>query len=108
MPGAKSASIADAAQALIKNDGQIQRLRQCWQVGAQPGRQRFLDGERRRIEQLTKLGINEFLCKPVSAKSLYDRLLSILLKPRENVKLGNYYGPRPRRPAPAPVPSGTD
>ena len=60
-------------------------------------------GERRRIVEAAKLGINEFLCKPVSAKALYDRLLSILLKPRASVKLGNYYGPAPRRPVSAPV-----
>jgi two-component system, chemotaxis family, chemotaxis protein CheY len=55
-------------------------------------------GERWRILEAAKLGVNEFLCKPVSAKSLFDRLLSILLKPRENVQLGEYYGPAPRRP----------
>jgi CheY-like chemotaxis protein len=63
-------------------------------------------GERRRIVEAAKLGINEFLCKPVSAKALYDRLLSILLKPRESVKLGNYYGPAPRRPASVPADAG--
>ena len=46
-----------------------------------------------------KLGANEFLCKPVSAKALMDRLVSILLKPRANVRIGDYYGPEPRRPA---------
>ena len=60
-------------------------------------------GERRRIVEAAKLGINEFLCKPVSAKALYDRLLSILLKPRASVKLGSYYGPAPRRPVSAPA-----
>jgi two-component system chemotaxis response regulator CheY len=55
-------------------------------------------GERWRILEATKLGVNELLCKPVSAKALYDRLLSILLKPRQNVRLGDYYGPLPRRP----------
>ncbi len=60
-------------------------------------------GERWRILEAAKLGVNEVLCKPVSAKSLYDRLLSILLKPRQSVKHGEYYGPVPRRPAsPAP------
>ena len=39
-------------------------------------------GERWRIVEAAKLGVNEFLCKPVSAKALFDRLLSILLKPR--------------------------
>ncbi len=54
-------------------------------------------GERWRILEAAKLGVNEFLCKPVSAKALHDRMLSILLKPRQNVQLGNYYGPAPRR-----------
>jgi two-component system chemotaxis response regulator CheY len=53
-------------------------------------------GERWRVLEAAKLGVNEFLCKPVSAKSLLDRLLSILLKPRQNVRLGEYYGPAPR------------
>ena len=60
-------------------------------------------GERWRVLEAAKLGVNEVLCKPVSAKALYDRLISILLKPRPSVKLGDYYGPAPRRPAsPAP------
>ena len=54
-------------------------------------------GERWRIIEAIKLGVNEFLCKPVSAKALLDRLVSILLKPRESIQLGNYYGPAPRR-----------
>ena len=58
-------------------------------------------GERWRILESVKLGVNEFLCKPVSAKALLDRLISILLKPRASVKLGDYYGPAPRRPTPS-------
>jgi two-component system chemotaxis response regulator CheY len=57
-------------------------------------------GERWRIVEAAKLGVNEFLCKPVSAKALFDRLISILLKPRETVQLGEYYGPAPRRSVP--------
>jgi len=63
-------------------------------------------GQRSRIVEASKLGINEFLCKPVSAKALYDRLLSILLKPRESVRLGSYYGPAPRWPVSAPKSAG--
>jgi hypothetical protein len=37
------------------------------------------------------------LTKPVSAKSLYDRLISIALQPRPAVQLGDYYGPQPRK-----------
>lgn len=54
-------------------------------------------GERWRILQSMKLGVNEVLCKPVSAKAVYDRLISILLKPRKIVRIGDYYGPEPRR-----------
>jgi two-component system chemotaxis response regulator CheY len=54
-------------------------------------------GERWRVLESVKLGVNEFLCKPVSARSLLDRIVSILAKPRPNVRLGNYYGPQPRR-----------
>jgi two-component system chemotaxis response regulator CheY len=55
-------------------------------------------GERRRILESVQIGVNEFLCKPVSAKALYDRIVSILVKPRAMVQVGNYYGPEPRRP----------
>jgi CheY-like chemotaxis protein len=54
-------------------------------------------GERWRIVEAIKLGVNEFLCKPVSAKALLDRIVSILLKPRETIQVGDYYGPAPRR-----------
>jgi CheY-like chemotaxis protein len=65
-------------------------------------------GERWRILESAKLGVNEFLCKPVSAKALFDRLISILLKPRESVRLGNYYGPAPRLPTKEPRPDMID
>lgn len=58
-------------------------------------------GERWRVAEAAKLGVNEFLCKPVSARSLLDRILSILLKPRESIRLGEYYGPVPRHPGSA-------
>ena len=54
-------------------------------------------GERWRIVEAVRLGVNEFLCKPVSAKALLDRLISILVKPRPSVQLGDYYGPEPRK-----------
>lgn len=55
--------------------------------------------ERNRVFQASRLGVNEFLCKPMSAKALLERLISILLKPRENVRVGDYYGPAPRMPS---------
>lgn len=59
--------------------------------------------DRGRVVEAARLGINEFLCKPVSAKALRDRLVSILVQPRAIVQVGAYYGPAPRRPAPSPV-----
>jgi two-component system, chemotaxis family, chemotaxis protein CheY len=53
--------------------------------------------ERWRVVEAVKLGVNEYLTKPVSAKSLYDRLVAITLVPRPNVQLGDYYGPEPRK-----------
>src|SRR3954470_23453474 len=54
-------------------------------------------GERWRVVEAVRLGVNEFLCKPVSAQSLLDRMISILAKPRPFVQLGEYYGPEPRK-----------
>ena len=54
-------------------------------------------GERWRVVEAVRLGVNEYLIKPVSAKSLYDRLVSITMQPRPTVQLGDYYGPEPRK-----------
>jgi CheY-like chemotaxis protein len=54
-------------------------------------------GERSRVIEAVKLGVNEFLLKPVSSKALQDRLVSVLTKPRRLVKSGDYYGPAPRK-----------
>src|SRR5579864_413547 len=54
-------------------------------------------GERWRVVEAVRLGVHEYLIKPVSAKSLYDRLVAITLVPRPNVQLGDYYGPEPRK-----------
>jgi len=53
-------------------------------------------GERWRVVEAMRLGVNEFLVKPVSAKAVRDRMLSILAKPRPTVQRGQYYGPEPR------------
>jgi CheY-like chemotaxis protein len=54
-------------------------------------------GERWRVVEAMRLGVNEFLRKPVSGSSLLNRLQMILLKPRPMVRLPGYYGPEPRR-----------
>jgi CheY-like chemotaxis protein len=53
--------------------------------------------ERWRIVDAVKLGVNEFLMKPVSGKALLDRIISILARPRPIVQVGDYYGPKPRK-----------
>ncbi|HTZ02447.1 MAG TPA: response regulator [Xanthobacteraceae bacterium] len=53
--------------------------------------------ERWRVVEAVRLGVNEYLTKPVSAKSLYDRLISITTQPRAVVQMGDYYGPEPRK-----------
>jgi CheY-like chemotaxis protein len=53
--------------------------------------------ERWRIEEAKRLGINEFLKKPVSGKALLDRMVAILAHPRPMIRRGEYYGPEPRR-----------
>ena len=60
-------------------------------------------GERWRVVEAARLGVNEYLRKPISAKALLDRLLTILAKPRPMVQLGTYYGPEPRKQFPDPV-----
>jgi two-component system chemotaxis response regulator CheY len=54
-------------------------------------------GERWRVLEAARIGVNEYLVKPVSAKAIYDRLVSITLQPRPSVQLGDYYGPEPRK-----------
>jgi two-component system, chemotaxis family, chemotaxis protein CheY len=53
--------------------------------------------ERWRVVEAVKLGVNEYLTKPVSAKAIYDRLVSIMVQPRPAVQIGDYYGPEPRK-----------
>lgn len=54
-------------------------------------------GERWRVVAAASTGINEFLVKPVSAQTLRNRMVSIFARPRENMQVGNYYGPAPRK-----------
>ena len=53
-------------------------------------------GERSRVIEAIKLGVNDFLVKPVSTKALLSRLVSVIAEPRPMVQKGDYYGPEPR------------
>jgi two-component system, chemotaxis family, chemotaxis protein CheY len=53
--------------------------------------------QRSRVQAAMNLGVHEFLVKPTSPKALRDRLLSILVKPRAMMVVGENYVPEPRR-----------
>ncbi len=54
-------------------------------------------GERSRVMEAVKLGVNDFLLKPVSTTALMGRLVSLIADPRKIVKQGDYYRPEPRQ-----------
>ncbi len=54
-------------------------------------------GDRSHVVEAVRLGVNEFLIKPVSSTALLTRLVSIFAKPWAMVKKGDYYGPEPRK-----------
>jgi CheY-like chemotaxis protein len=53
--------------------------------------------ERQRVIEARDAGINEFLAKPVSPKSLYQHLAKIIDNPRPFVRTKSYFGPDRRR-----------
>lgn len=48
------------------------------------------------VTEAIRLGVHEYLLKPVSAQSLLARLVSIFCHPRRMVQRGGFYGPEPR------------
>ena len=54
-------------------------------------------GERSRVLEAVRLGVHEFLLKPVSSQALLTRLAAVLMSPRPMVRRGDYYGPEPRK-----------
>jgi YesN/AraC family two-component response regulator len=54
-------------------------------------------GERSHVLEAVRLGVHEFLLKPVSSSALQARMLSVLAKPRTVVKHDDYCGPEPRK-----------
>src|SRR2546423_87136 len=53
--------------------------------------------EKARVMQARDAGITEFMAKPVSARSLYARIVSIIENPRPFVRTKDYFGPDRRR-----------
>ena len=54
-------------------------------------------GLRSRVHSAIKLGVHEFLVKPISPKTLQQRLVGLVANPRPMVRSGSYYVPMPRR-----------
>ena len=50
-----------------------------------------------RVTTAMRLGVHEFLVKPISPKTLQQRLLGLILNPRPMVRAGKFYIPMPRR-----------
>lgn len=53
--------------------------------------------ERARITEARDAGINEILIKPISATQLYQRIKSVIDRPRQYVESKDYFGPDRRR-----------
>ena len=52
---------------------------------------------RARVELARDVGVNEFLAKPITARSVMDRLQRIVERPRPFVRTDDYFGPDRRR-----------
>lgn len=50
-----------------------------------------------RVEQARDAGITEFLMKPFTSRDLYNRVHTIIEKPRQFVDAGDFFGPDRRR-----------
>jgi two-component system chemotaxis response regulator CheY len=53
--------------------------------------------ERGRVLTARDAGVTEFLAKPISAKSLYQRIANVVANPRPFIKTATYFGPDRRR-----------
>ena len=53
--------------------------------------------EQTRVALARDTGVTEYLAKPVSANTLYERLVSVIENPRTFVRLATYFGPDRRR-----------
>lgn len=53
--------------------------------------------EKSKVFAARDAGVNEFLVKPINAKSLMARLAAIVENPRSYVRAGGYFGPDRRR-----------
>lgn len=52
--------------------------------------------DRPRVVEARDAGVTELVVKPVTARSIIDRLNAVVFRPRPFVKSGDYFGPRRR------------
>jgi two-component system chemotaxis response regulator CheY len=53
--------------------------------------------EKKRVIAARDAGVTEFMCKPISAKALYQRILGVVINPRPFIRTETYFGPDRRR-----------
>jgi two-component system chemotaxis response regulator CheY len=53
--------------------------------------------EKKHILAARDAGVTEFLAKPISATSLYQRIVNTIVNPRDFIKSAHYFGPDRRR-----------
>jgi two-component system chemotaxis response regulator CheY len=53
--------------------------------------------ERHRVEKARDAGVTEFVAKPLTAKSVLERMHAVIYRPRPFVRTADYFGPDRRR-----------
>jgi CheY-like chemotaxis protein len=53
--------------------------------------------EKSRVVEARDAGVTEFVAKPLTAKSVLERLQAVIYRPRPFVRAGDYFGPDRRR-----------
>src|SRR3954451_232110 len=64
---------------------------------------RSAHSDHRGVGKSARIGAKEFVRKPVSIKTLEDRIVAVIHRPRPTVQLDGYYGPMPRRLVPLEI-----
>lgn len=57
--------------------------------------------EKHRVVEARDAGVTEFVVKPITAKAVFDRIQSVIMRPRPFVKTEDYFGPDRRRTNPS-------
>lgn len=66
------------------------------------------EADHAKVVESARVGANELLLKPVSIKAVFDRMVSVIAKPRPLTKIDDSYAPMPRRLVVLEANSGTE